>query len=112
MLKDRRQSSTSAIKSFRNVASFLDYPSFKVCEPYVEYSSCASQANLLIHYIHAFDLGYDRPLVVTAILNKKIKAKTMIDTGASKSFIDEQFVKYHLVPRLKKFSDSVHVVDD
>ncbi|CAD6501103.1 BgTH12-01357 [Blumeria graminis f. sp. triticale] len=43
--------------------------------------------------IHSFDLGNEKPLTITSVLESSIKALTMLDSGASTSFIDELFVK-------------------
>ncbi|RKF62889.1 hypothetical protein OnM2_029079 [Erysiphe neolycopersici] len=62
--------------------------------------------------IHTFDLGNERPLALTALIRTDVKAYTMIDSGASTSFIDDKFVKkYQLITRPKGIAEAVHVVD-
>ena len=62
--------------------------------------------------IHVFDLGNERPLAFKALINKKIKTLTMLDSGASTSFIDEAFIRKHkLVSRPKQCAEVVRVVD-
>lgn len=62
--------------------------------------------------MHSFDLGNEQPLMISAIIEHKIKASTMVDSGASTSFIDESFINAHsLIPRLKNFPEIVRVVD-
>ncbi|CAD6500665.1 BgTH12-06374 [Blumeria graminis f. sp. triticale] len=38
--------------------------------------------------IHSFDLGNEKPLTITSVLENCIKALTMLDSGASTSFIN------------------------
>lgn len=42
--------------------------------------------------VHTFNLGNEKPMTVTALLNLKIESITMVDSGTSTSFIDAAFV--------------------
>ncbi|KAI1003433.1 hypothetical protein K3495_g4771 [Podosphaera aphanis] len=62
--------------------------------------------------IHTLDLGNEKPLAITAFLQQNIPAHTMIDSGASTSFIDELFIKRNRLRARKKLSpETVRVVD-
>ncbi|KAI0998468.1 hypothetical protein K3495_g9726 [Podosphaera aphanis] len=62
-------------------------------------------------FVHTFDLGNENLLAFT-FLQGKIPTNTMVDSGASNSFTDESFIQEnHLVPRKKKFLETVRVVD-
>lgn len=62
--------------------------------------------------IHTFDLGNEKPMTITALISGSINANTMIDSGASSSFIDEVFLREnHLIPRKKRHPETVRVVD-
>ena len=61
--------------------------------------------------IHNFNLGNEKPLTVTAFLNYNIEAITMIDSGASTSFIDDSFAKKNkITSRKKNLPETVRVV--
>ena len=45
--------------------------------------------------------GHANHLVVTSFISDRIKAKTLLDTGASSPFISSNFVRTHNLPRIK-----------
>jgi hypothetical protein len=45
--------------------------------------------------------GHANHLVVTSFITDRIKAKTLLDTGASSPFISSNFVRIHNLPKIK-----------
>jgi hypothetical protein len=45
--------------------------------------------------------GHANHLVVTSFISDRIKAKTLLDTGASSPFVSSNFVRIHNLPRIK-----------